>query len=234
MRVLALVVMVSTGACLLKPDRPTGVPGDAGGDATDAAPTTIEKIFQTGAAAAPMASQIAIPPPTMAEGGDFVLLMLDRWAETAPVLTTNGWLPINVLQVDGDCQEVAYRIAGPGEGSNDQAYTFSANDQARWVMTVYRGVTSVPVRSAVQVLGSDSAGRYVFTLADPAPSSDTGLLIDAMALAYDDPACVSSTPLFQTDFWKVFERPIAPDDDLPPLTLSCARQEGAAFQFLIK
>lgn len=239
MRVLALVVVVSTGACLLKPDRPTGVPVDAGGDAIDApsdgTPSMIEQVEQTSGTAIPSAGQVAIPPPAMAEDGDFVLLMLDRWASTTPVLTTNGWQQINVLLVDGDCQEVAYRIAGPGESMNAGPYSFDANDQAKWMMTVYRRATSVPSGFATQVLGVDnSMGRYVFTLRDPAPSTGSGLLVDALALAYDDPGCMSSAPLVQTDFWKMFQRTVTTGEDLGPLSLSCARQEGAAFQFRIQ
>ena len=214
MRVAVLVLGAGLAACLSKPDRPL-----AGSDAN---PTSqiVQVAHATGSAdyfSNP--DRVRVMPPD-ARQGDLVLLFLDRWYATTATTTGNGWVWLGAQNVDGDIQEVAYRVAGPTEASQGSAYEFSTIPDSRasgeYVVIVYRGAN---VASLVTSSTQQSAFEF-----DMPPGSTTSWFIDAACTDVSS-ECTGPTTV-QSSYWKVAEQ----SGPMPTaLTISCNGHSAATF-----
>lgn len=125
-----------------------------------------------------------VDAPTDAVVGDVIVLMLDRFGESAPVATTigAGWMPLGNSTIDADVQEIVWRRAATDEGSDTSRYHFPAAFDCDWVLLVVSGASS-----ATSVGNGTSQDPYVFA-AVTAPPGD--LLLEILNVSDGVTSCV--------------------------------------------
>jgi hypothetical protein len=201
------------------------------GTASDLRPPAIERVAQYSGMASQNSGNVTVTPPGLAAAGDLVVLLIDRWYDNSPITpSVSGWTYLAAQNVDGDEQEVAWRIAAADEQTNMARYTFPASDDAPWMIFVYRHATTVAVTST-------STGNNPFTLGAVLVPTTPAVVLDLVCTDFPSTCTTgvdAGASYFGSGPWHVVE--MLYNDataTAPAQSFSCSQSQAALFQLRI-
>jgi hypothetical protein len=206
------------------------LPDLAQSESADLRQPAIERVAQYSGMATQMSGTVMVTPPSLAEPGDLIVLMIDRWYANSPITSSvSGWSYRAAQNVDGDEQEIAFRIAAADEQTNLARYTFPAPNDVPWMMFVYRHANTVTVAS------TGTAGNPFMLSSVNVPAANTVVL---HVVCTDFPStCMTGVDAgaayFGSGPWHVVEAVFATPATAPPQTFTCSTSQAAWFQLRI-